>query len=330
MDVKRENAMKDSISRVQLNNTKKFLIIKPKYGLCNQLLSISKGIILGLITKRDIIFNSFQLDYRNINNVCEFHKIIDIDDLQEKLNIININIKVYSSIDINGIKMQTFTNDDISYIKDLIPMFSYECNMQEKHLDVDNPISATLPSEYDELYKYINLNIKFTDKYINIANNIKTSLKLSNYTCIHLRLEDDSINFMKEQNKKIDLTVINDIYKNKYLTELDYIKNLNIDNHIIYICTSLGIDHNLNNDFYNEIKKKYNLVDKNDFIDFSNTDNDESCRELYGIIDYIIAKGSIYFIGSDWSSYSIYLYTNHKHDNKATKLIDIWETVINL
>jgi hypothetical protein len=43
-------------------SNKKFLIIRPKYGLCNQLLSISKGIIFGIISNRDVIYSNFQLD----------------------------------------------------------------------------------------------------------------------------------------------------------------------------------------------------------------------------------------------------------------------------
>ena len=60
-----------------------------------------------------------------------------------------------------------------------------------------------------------------------------------------------------------------------------------------------------------KILKKYNLMDKNDLllsIDLEN--NNYKCRELYGIIDYLIAKDSSYFVGCDWSSFSILLYTN--------------------
>ena len=60
----------------------RYLIVRPKYGLCNQLFSISKGIIFGLISDRDVIFNSFQLDYKNDNNTCDFHDVIDIIHLQ--------------------------------------------------------------------------------------------------------------------------------------------------------------------------------------------------------------------------------------------------------
>ena len=77
---------------------KKYLIVNPKNGLCNQLASISIGIIFGIITKRDIIFKSFQLDYKNFENVCSFESVIDIDHLQTIINKKGLNINIYSNI----------------------------------------------------------------------------------------------------------------------------------------------------------------------------------------------------------------------------------------
>lgn len=306
----------------------KYLIITPKNGLCNQLLCIAKGIIFGIITNRDVIFKGFQLDYRVNENLCNISEIIDINYLQ---NILNNNskldkIKLYSNLDIKGTKIKTLMDTDICYIKELIPILFYNENKDIEYLDIGGPITADIPLEYDKEYKYINLNIKFTDKFINMASNIKNKLNLNNYTCIHLRLEDDAIGFMKDISNQLDFNTVNEIYKNKYLNELDYLKNNVKDiNHKIYICTSLNIENNHNNNFYKMIKEKYNLLDKNDIIKLENENCD--CREIYGIIDFIIAQDSIYFIGSDWSSYSIYIYESHIHKGKSTKLIDIWNYI---
>jgi len=301
----------------------KYLIITPKYGLCNQLLSISNGIICAYISNRDIIFKGFQLDYRNDENICNFNDIIDIEYIQYIINSKNINTKIYSNSNITGINIKTFSNTDISYIKDFIPLLFHNENINIEYLNIGNPISTEVPDELNDLFKYINLNIKFTDKYINIANSIKNSLNLNTYSCIHLRLEDDAINYMKDYSGELDFNKVNDIYKNKYLAELEYLKNnINDFDHKIYVCTSLNIDNNKNNEFYRFIKEKYNLLDKNDIINVFLNKCD--CREIYGIIDFIIAKDSIYFIGSDWSSYSIYLFNNHTYNSKSAKLINIW------
>jgi len=120
---------------------KNILIIKPRYGLCNQLSSISKGIIYGYLTNRDIIFNGFQLDYRHDDNLFDFDEVINIDDLQKTINKYNLNINISSNRNIIGTKIYTENEKDISHIKDFIPYLFYENNLKEHILDIGNPIS---------------------------------------------------------------------------------------------------------------------------------------------------------------------------------------------
>jgi len=90
-------------------------------------------------------------------------------------------------------------------------------------------------------------------------------------------------------------------------------------NYNIYASTSLGLNDNINNDFYEEIKKKYNLIDKSDLIkDFK----DNNYREILAIIDIIIAKDSELFIGTDWSSFSCNIHHTHIINDKKSILID--------
>jgi hypothetical protein len=307
---------------------KKYLIIRPKYGLCNQLLAISKGIIFGIISSRDIFFSGFQMDYRDENNICEFHDVIDINHLQEKLIEKNIFVKIFSDKNITGIKIKTYTQEVNSKIINFIDYLFYDENIKIDLLDIDNPISSNIPNKYINLINYINLNIKFTKKYIKSANNIKNILNLENYYTIHIRLEDDAINHIKVStiNKKDDFEYINNICKDMYISELNNLIQNNIDNKKIYVCTSLGYEENENNIFYKEIKEKYNLIDKNDIIKSTkNLIEKVKYREIYGIIDFIIAQDSILFTGVDWSSFSLYLYNNHIYSNKYTTLINIWD-----
>jgi hypothetical protein len=305
-----------------------YLIVRPKYGLCNQLLCISKGIIFAHLTNRVLVFSGFQVDYRDQDNLYNFQDIIDIDHLQSVVNFLKLNVTIYSNDTIICNKIKTLSDKHVSYISDFIPLLLNEDNCKEKYLDIDNPVSSHVPDQYQNIFKSININIKFNQKYIDIANNIKKKLNLKNYTCIHLRLENDSINFLKEQNKHVKYDTINEIYKNKYIDELNRLTlNAYELNNPIYICTSLSIYKHKNNDFYQEIKNKYNLLDKYDII------NDYQLgefREIFGIIDYIIAKDSNQFVGSDWSSFSIYIHENHLFFNKPSKLIDIFSSIKNI
>ena len=308
---------------------KKFLIIRPKSGLCNQLYSISKGIILGIISNRDIIFNGFQLDYRNIENICNFNEIIDINFLQYLLDRSNLNLKVYADIDIESKKIITNSTIEISYIKDFIPLLFESENLNEKYLDIDNPISFNIPSEYENIIKYIDFNIKFTEKYINLSNKIKKLLSLNNYICLHLRLENDAINYIydmhiKDNKETVDKNYVNQKCKEFFTNEIIKLNSFKNDSKI-YICTSLIIDNNDNNQYYLELKNNYNLIDKNDIIQLPEINEACNCREIYAIIDFLIAKDSSYFVGTDWSSFSIYIYWNHIYSNKDANMIKLWE-----
>jgi hypothetical protein len=300
----------------------KYLVVRPKYGLCNQLYSISKGIIIGILSKRNVIFSNFQMDFRYEDNLCNFEDVIDMIHLQNILDDKYIEIKVFANNDIKDIpKINTHgITEKIPYIKDFIDLLFKEDNIKEEYLDIDNPISAQIPTIYHELEKHINAHIKFTNKYIQLANNVKKCLNLTNYNCIHIRLEDDSINYMKNMCNTVCLDIVNDIYKNKYIDQLNILSQTNKN---IYTCTGLGINNNINNQFYEELKEKYKLLDKNMYIDIQN-----NYRELFAIIDYIIATDSEEFIGSDWSSFSLYIYNHHILNNKKAYLIDIWKTVV--
>ena len=143
-------------------------------------------------------------------------------------------------------------------------------------------------------------------------------------------MEDDAIDFIEKKMNMDNVELINDIYKQTYIQELERLFKLDLN---IYVCTSLCMFENKNNLFYKIIKKKYNLIDKNDIIknyDLNNDLNNEyNQRELYGIVDYIIALDSEYFTGCDWSSFSIAIKNNHMHDNKMYNLLNIWNMCSN-
>jgi hypothetical protein len=308
---------------------KNILIIKPRYGLCNQLSSISKGIIYAYLSNRDIIFNGFQLDYRHDDNLLDFQEVINIDELQKTINKFNLNVKITSNKNIVGKKIDTGTNEEISHIKDFIPYLFLPNNVREQILDIGNPITSIIPIEHMKLQNAIECEITFSLKYNIMANNIIEKIKLKDYICLHLRLEDDAINYMKilKGYENTDLDAINIIYKNKYLERLGFLKNNKIiDNQMIYICTSLGIDRNINNDFYKDIKKEFGLIDKTDIMNI-NILEDCKCREIYAIIDFIIAKKSTHFIGIDWSSFSLQIYNSHLANNKLAELINVWSEI---
>lgn len=309
--------------------TKKLLIINLKSGLCNQLMCIVKCIILASYSNRDIYFNNFQIDYKNLNELISIEYVINLDKLQELCDKFNLNLKIYKKIDKNVLsKMKLVENkeskQEIYFIKDFIKLINN--NSEIEYLNIDAPISADIPNDYEKIFNYISINIPFSNKFIEYSDNIKKKFKLDYYLCIHLRLENDAIKHMIELTNNNNFNKFNNIYKYTYEKELEQIRHWNVRK---YICTSLGIYDNINNDYYKSLKKEYNLIDKNDVLkEFEFNLNGKKCRELYGILDFIIANESNYFIGCDWSSFSLLIYNNHIFKNKKVKLLNLWKNCV--
>jgi hypothetical protein len=309
-------------------DNKNILIINLTSGLCNQLNTIAKSIILAEIFGRNIYFNSFQIHYNSNDNKLDFIEIINIDKLQENINKLKLNVIIKKILDIKPTEIIQLNsnNQKYEYIQDYISLIKKQENV--KYLNIESPTSALIPEKYKKLLDDIVLDIHFTDKFIHFASRIKETFNLNNYICVHLRMEDDCLNYMASLLKNLSLKEIENIYKDIYTKEFEKISKYNVK---IYICTSLGIYENNNNQFYKDLKKKYNLMDKNDLllsIDLEN--NNYKCRELYGIIDYLIAKDSTYFVGCDWSSFSILLYNNHMFHKKNTTLLNLWHSCLDI
>ena len=317
-----------------MKSTNKLLIIKPKYGLCNQITSIVKGIILAHISKRDIYIDKFQIDYNNSENRIELSEIFNLKKLYQIIKFLKLNVTIIHKLIldnrniVNNININEYNNCTDGNIKEhnyKINFISYlENNEKEDILDIGDTISSIIPESYTQIYENFKINIPFHITYIQSSIKVKECFQLQNYICIHLRLEDDCFKFMNALiYNNIEQEEIVNTYKRIYEDELENIKKYNVK---IYVCTSLCIYPNSLNEYYQNLKKKYNLIDKNDLINSFIFDNKNNSRELYGIIDFIIAKDSNYFIGCDWSSFSILLYNTHKFYNKSPKLLNLWKS----
>lgn len=302
----------------------KVFILEPKAGLCNQLYCICTGVILGLIYKRNIYFQNFHMDYKNENNILHFHEVIDLSQVKHFLKTIQPSIQIVDSIN-NTSEIVYLDVDNVHNENDIYKILSLEKNRNIPLLHIYNPISTFIPDKFQAIYHKIKLLIKFNKKYLTIANYVKDKLQLTNYTCMHIRMEDDAIDFMMECSKINQYNKIINVHRSLYLKELNLLQKKKINK--IYICTSLGILENKNNNFYKNIKQKYNLIDKQDVIKeiqekFLGNTKDQ--REIFGIIDFIIATDSIYFVGCDWSSFSIFIKNHHDASKKNSQLLGIW------
>ena len=304
-------------------------IVSPRIGLCNQLQTIVKGILLAIKFNRNIYIDRFQIDLQN-NNLCDIRDILDIEKINiflqdiikipiKILDIINIdiinNLHNYRlpNIDYNNIAHYSYINDDI------------ELNNKMEIIYLGNIVSLDLYKSfnyiYDDysnnnLYYLIINNIKFNKIFYKIKDIIKEELKLTKFNSIHLRIEDDAIKYF---SKCYNLSV--EDYNIKILNFYnDNIKKLNQNN--TYICSGiLDFDNTINLDYYKNIKNDNKLLcdKKNIIIDNYYLDN----RELIAIIDLLVAFDSDFFIGCHISSFSQVIKNYFKYNKKNCILFNI-------
>jgi len=290
---------------------KKKFIISFKNGLCNQLILLAKAIIIGHIFNRDLIFNGFQVDYQG-SDYWPLDSVVNINKLQQFL----INNKIYVTLftnfiydknnNRNGKNSKNRKNYKILEKDNPFLIDEINKNLDYQFLDCQTIFPAHIPDIYYKLFEHILINIDFVDFFHEKVAKIKNVLCLKNYNCVHLRMEDDIIHFMK-QDFNYDNDFTNKYYKGLYNEELEKMVGQKV-----FICTGLGLSENMNNNYYEEIKNKYNLVDKHQYMD-----NFYKYRELHAIIDLIIAKESDYFVGGNIStfSYVVILHFNSKNKN---------------
>jgi hypothetical protein len=300
-------------------------IVKLFGGLCNQLQSITKGILLGQKYNRDIYIDKFHTNVYD-DSKCAIIEVLNLTELNCMLTKLNININILKTLDhdiVCNIKpLYGVEYDKISTLSILNDSLELQENQITPYLDIGNPVSLCIYksfglhfADYSNPYHTIMCNMPFHTKFYDIANAIKTHLNLTNYACIHFRIEDDAIDYYSSVfniEKEILTNTLLQFYKSHIQKNYD---------RRIYICTGLSYFKNIHNTFYSLLKtENSNIVDKQDFkIDNYYTKN----RELLAIIDYIIAQDATKFIGWGFSSFSILLHVLHKNKDNPSELFKV-------
>jgi len=304
-------------------------IISPRIGLCNQLQTIVKGLLLSIKYNRNLYIDKFQIDL-NSYRLTDINDILDIDEIQLFLsNVIKTPIKILKTLDINIINnFDKYYLPNIDYTK--ISYASYinddiELNKNMEIIYLGNIVSLDIYTSFNylwedrsdnNLYFYIMNNLKFNKIFYQLKNYIKQELKLNNFNCIHLRIEDDAILFF---STCYNLSV--DEYNKKLIKFYDdNIKTISQDQKQIYICSGiLDFDNKINLSYYENIMKNNTLLcDKRNIkLDNYYLNN----RELIAIIDLLISFDSELFVGCAISSFTQVINTHHLSVHKPSIIL---------
>lgn len=304
-------------------------IISPRIGLCNQLQTIVKGILLGIKYNRNIYIDNFQIDLTS-GRLCDINDILDI----QKMNIfldktIKTRIRILNTVNkniTNNLTRYQLPNVDynniprMSYINDAI-----ELNKNMNIIYLGNIVSLCIHKSfnyvYDDysdgnLYYLIMSNLKFHNKFYIIKDYIKQKLQLTNFDYVHLRIEDDALKHFSMCSK----LSIHD-YNHKLINFYeDNIKLLGQNK--IYIASGmLQFDNTINFHYYDNLMKnnKFLCDKKNIRLDKYFLNN----RELIAIIDLLISYDSKKFVGCHISSFSQVIKHHFIYKKKSFKLFTL-------
>ena len=282
-------------------------IVEPKLGLCNQLQTIVKGILLSIKYQRDLFIHNFQINL-NTKTFTNINEILDINEINKFLKHNNYNIKVLKYLD-NSIlsKIEEFKLPNINYNKIQVLKninIDNKNNLQNEYIYLGNIVSICLQNslnlkyyDFKNNYYQILANLKFNNIFYEIKNKIINDLKLNNFTAIHLRIEDDALKHFSHCHK-ISIDEYNNKLKSFYELHIKNNKNNNI-----YISSGiLNFDNKINSQYYLDLKLKYNNI-----YDKSNIQIDKyylNNRELIAIVDLLLCFDSSKFIGCGISSFS--------------------------
>lgn len=282
-------------------------IVSPRIGLCNQLQTIVKSILLGIKYNRNIYINKFQTHLYN-KNLCDINQILDIKKINDYIKTLNTKIMILPKIDnniINNIQKYYLPKINYNTISRETNINNYiEKNLNKNILYLGNIVSLDIYTsfgyhwnDYNNLYYNLMSNIVFHDKFYKIKDYIKNTLSLTNYRTIHLRIEDDAIKHFSNCFKMS----VNE-YNDKLL---DFYNKAIIKNpQPSYICSGiLDYDNKLNYKYYTDLMKNniFLFDKKNIHIDDYYLKN----RELIAIVDLLIAYDSDHFIGNGASSFTL-------------------------
>jgi len=300
-------------------------IISPRIGLCNQLQTIVKGILLSIKYKRDLYIDQFQIDLKS-KALTDINNILNIKEINHLLiDKIKTTVKLVPSIDIEVIdNLNAYHLPHIDY--STVPTALYINDVIELNKEMDiiylgNIVSLDIHTSFNylwddytdnNLYYFIMTNIKFNPIFYTFKEYIKKELKLTNFNCIHLRIEDDAL-YHFSHCYKLPIAAYNEKLLKFYDDNIKSLSNMS------YVCSGmLEFDNTINLTYYNNLIKNNTLLcdKKNIPIDSHYIHN----RELIAIIDLLIAYDSDTFVGCHISSFSQFIRIHHIYNKKKVTL----------
>ena len=277
------------------------------WGLFNQLINLTNGLIIANQIRRHIFDPRFMISYNSLESI-PLSSIIDIGKFNEMLRFLGLDTQIIAQNSgslPNDKWIVSKSHSRTTRISTLYPticesLSRYEC----RKLDIGKTFNLTLemPEYIRNIVQYIYGNLPLVPVFQDIINYCKILLR-NDYGAIHLRLEDDwirhSIKHIKNsKGKRKFRRQTRRLYK-AYMGRMAKVFK---SDDVIYVATHLLKSKNRNNNLMLEIRSKYPNMISN--IDWRQKFKLPNGREIDALVDYMICINSNKFIGMSGSTFS--------------------------
>jgi len=263
------------------------------HGLINQIYCLANAIIIGHYTGRSINIQSFYPQYNSFKSI-PIEQVLDID----RLNLLIASLGLTCRIGTNGAHFKPTNSLYKNWNIEGTPVEVFHKLRQETRyaLNLGNTfffmLQRSMDSELEVLFRKLVNGIHWSDTIETAVSKVKSHLSLTNYSAVHLRMEDDIVAHGGNFNAA---TLAAQYFKN--------IQETHSSKDSIFIATNLGKVPNKYNNMLVELEKLYpNLktsIDWRKVVSWL-----PEGREIDAIIDYQICRGANLCIGYKSSTFS--------------------------
>lgn len=290
-------------------------------GLVNQFINLVNGITLCNPIGRHI-YNPRFLPYYNNTDWIPLSNIIDIDHLNKILASLKFTTRIITEESVGQEKwIKSNRYNKVCSTDSRIQILEVLSEEKNKYVDIGDVFSASLEkdSHIDKFELEFFRNIKFVSQFQVALNYIQDNYLGQKYNVVHLRLEDDFVAPFSSLFRKYSYQEYTMILMNRYLEHMD--KMFSPDDKI-YIATHLSKSHYENNYVIDLIREKYpNIIIS---VPWREHVSLPLGREVDAIVDFMIGRNALNFIGMHGSTFSILISKVNQARGKKSEIVSLF------
>jgi hypothetical protein len=282
-------------------------------GFVNQLTHLVHAIIIGHLAKRKIYRPHFLPDYNSLKSV-PYSEIIDIPTLNEGLCQLNFDTQIDFETDLSNVEWDMRYHNSLTKPTEKLPIekvSSYFDETTPSYVDLGSCYRLLNPGALESIIFRL---LRFLPVFEEVADWCRSTSLQGDYTALHLRLEDDWLDYLTKVYYASYDYCAGIIYR-KFIKALEETGS----DTTVYLATSLHLSKNRYSHLVDDIKQRRPgvVLKPNWRAQFPNV---LPGREIEALIDFLICRKASLLIGLWDSTFARLVSTLNQADNRRTIL----------